>query len=98
MLGLFVTLGFEWLLVFALRRAGSLPEVESLLQSLRKLPLLALGSLALVLVSGGYMASRTALWGSAWMQASLASLVLIAPLGVIAGRQMRAIRADVAAG
>jgi hypothetical protein len=53
---------------------------------------MGMGSLVVLLFSGGYLTDRMSGWTLAWPKVSVATLVLIAPLGAITGKRMRAIR------
>ena len=57
-----------------------------------------LGSPPVLFASGGYMAHELAAWNFAWPKVAVASLAIIAVLGAIAGRRMRAIRQSFSVG
>lgn len=56
------------------------------------LPLVAMGSLLVIFSSGIYLAIRMSAFGLAWPKAAVGALLLIAPLGALTARRMRAIR------
>ena len=57
-----------------------------------------LGSPPVLFASGGYMAHELAAWNFAWPKVAVVSLAIVAVLGAIAGRRMRAIRQSFAVG
>ncbi len=56
--------------------------------------MVTIGSLLelVVFFSGVYLAMRMAAFGSAWPKVAVGGLLIIAPLGALTGRRMRAIR------
>lgn len=94
---LFAALSFEVLSLFHLRRAGTLPEVRLWLAPVPGLPLFAMGSLLLTLLSGVYLAIRMSLHSEAWPKVTVAALLCVAPFGAMSGRRMRAIQRACAA-
>jgi len=95
-LALFTALSFEVLSLFRLRRASALTQVHFWIEPVPGLPLVALGSLLVVFLSGVYLAVRMSAFSLAWLKVTLAALLLVAPLGVLTGRRVRAIRRDCA--
>ena len=91
-LGLSVALSFEVLSLFYLRRVSTLTEARRWIEPVPGLPLVAIGSLLVVFFSGVYLALRMSAFGSAWPKVTVGALLLIAPLGALTGRRMRAIR------
>jgi hypothetical protein len=94
-LGLFAGLAIEWLILLALRRTATLPEARNWTEIWPKLLPLTIASAALLIISGIYLATRTADWSQGWVQVSTVALFLIAPLGALAGRRVRTIHGDI---
>ncbi len=91
-LGLCAALSFEILSLFHLRRVSTVSEARRWIDPVPGLPLVAMGSLLSIIVSGIYLALRMSVLGLAWPKVTMAALLLIAPLGALTGRRMRAIR------
>ena len=91
-LGLFAGLAIEWLILFGLRRPAGPVEARTWIELWPKLGPMTIASAALLIVSGIYLATKAADWSQGWIQVSLVGLLLIAPLGAVAGRRMRAMR------
>jgi hypothetical protein len=91
-LGLFLCLGFEALSLFRLRRASTLAEGRLWIDPLPLLPLWTGASALVVFGSGIYLAMRMSAFGQAWIDLSIVALMLIAPLGKLTSKRMRAIR------
>jgi len=91
-LGLCATLSFEVLSLFHLRRVSALTEARRWIEQVPGLPLVAMGSVLVVFFSGAYLAMRMSAFGLAWPRVTVGALLLIAPLGTLSGRRMRAIR------
>ena len=91
-LGLFVCLGFEALSLSRLRRASTLAEGRLWIDPLPRLPLWTGVSALVVFGSGIYLALRMSAFGQAWIDLSIVALMLIAPLGKLTSKRMRAIR------
>ncbi len=89
---LFAALTFEVLSLVHLRRASTLTEVRLWIDPIPRLPLAAAGSLLLVFFSGIYLTIRMSAFGEAWPKVTIAAMLLVAPVGGIAVRRMRAIR------
>lgn len=89
---LFAALTLEALSLFHLRRVQALVEVRLWLEAVPKLPVIAMGSLLIVLFSGIYLAVRISAFGAGWPEATIAALLLVAPISAMSGRRMRAIR------
>ncbi len=91
-LSMFAALSFEALSLFHLRRVASLTEARRWIDPVPGLPLVAMGSLLFVLVSGVYLAVQMSILHLAWPKVSIGALLLIGPLGALTGRRMHAIR------
>lgn len=91
-LGLFANLSFEVLALFHLRRASDLGDVRRWIDPVPGIPLMAIGSIFVVLFSGIYLAMRMSAFGLAWPKVALVALLLIASFGGLTGKRMRAIR------
>jgi len=91
-LGLFASLSFEVLSLFHLRRASDLSDVRRWMDPVPGIPLLAIGSILVVLASGAYLTARMSAFGLAWPKLAVAALVLIAPFGALTGKRMSALR------
>jgi hypothetical protein len=91
-LALFAALSFEVLSLSRLRRASSLTEIALWVDPVPGLPLLVGASVLVVLLSGIYLTMQMAALDQAWPRVTVATLLLIAPLGALTGRRMRAIR------
>src|SRR5215472_84947 len=78
--------------LYRLRRATTLTEALAWIEPVPRLPLIVAGSGLVTLFSGGYLAMRTSAFGLAWPKVAVAALLLMAPLGAVTGRRMRAIR------
>jgi len=92
MLGLFVALGAEWLLLSKILLAADTAEARALVRASAILPVVALSSLAFILLTGIYLAAKAKAWTMPWIQVSLGAIVLMGVIGGIAGRRMRAMR------
>jgi hypothetical protein len=95
-LGLFASLTFEVLSLFHLRRASDLIDVQRWIDPVPRIPLLAIGSIFVVLLSGIYLAVRMSAFEMAWPKVAILALLLIAPFGALTGKRMRAIRRNLA--
>src|SRR5262245_23797950 len=91
-------LSLEALSLARLRRSTSLNEVGLWIDLVPGLPAMAIGSLLMLLLSGGYMTSKMSGWTFAWPRAAIVGMTLIAPLGAISGRRMRIVRQMIAKG
>jgi len=91
-LTLFAALCFEVLSLFQLRRASSIAEAELWIDPVPNLPLATATSAVVIFFSGGYLAMQMAAFELAWIKVAIAALLLIAPLGALTGRRMRALR------
>jgi hypothetical protein len=86
------SLSFEVLSLFRLRRASDLNDVRRWTDSVPGIPVLAIGSILVVLFSGVYLAVRMSAFELAWPNVAIIALLLVAPFGVLNGKRMRAIR------
>jgi len=91
-LGLFACLSFEALSLFRLRQASSVAEVHLWMEPVPALPLWISASALGIFLSGGYLAMRMSAFGLSWIEVAITALLLIAPLGALSGKRMRAIR------
>jgi len=89
---LFAALGVEVLFLYRLRRASTLTEALVWIDPVPRLPLIIASSSLMILLSGAYLAMRMSAFGLAWPKVAVAALLLMAPLGAVTGRRMRAIR------
>jgi hypothetical protein len=74
MLVLFVGLAFEWLSLESLQRSHP-TQAASAIAVLRALPRYIAGGVALIVVSGIYLAARVGVLDLAWVRVSLGSMV-----------------------
>ena len=95
-LGLFACLSFEALSLFHLRRASTVAEARLWIDPVPRLSLWTGVSALVVFGSGIYLAMRMSAFGQAWIDLSIFALLLIAPLGALTGKRMRAIRTALA--
>jgi hypothetical protein len=91
-LGLFATLSFEVLSLSRLRRASDLGEVRCWIDPVPGIPLVAIVSIFVVLISGIYLALRMSAFEMTWPKVTIAALLLFAPFGALTSKRMRAIR------
>ena len=91
-LALFAALSFEVLSMLRLRQASNLTEAHLWIEPVRGLPLVTIGSVLVIFISGIYLAIRMSAFDLAWPKVTVAALLLIAPLGAMTGRRMRALR------
>jgi uncharacterized membrane protein len=91
-LGMFVTLGVEWLSLWNMRHAVSNTQIGEWLRITRGVQRLGGPSMAALLVSGIYMMAVARMHMS-WLVVSFIALILLGVLGaVLAGRHMKSIR------
>ena len=91
---LFASLSFEFLSLSHLRQTSDLGDVRRWVDSVPRIPLMAMTSILGVLVSGIYLAVRMAAFDLAWPKVTIVALLLIAPLGGLTAKRMRVIRRD----
>ena len=89
---LFASLSFEFLSLSHLRQASDPGDVRRWMDPVPGVPLMAMASILVVLVSGIYLAVRMAAFDLAWPKAAIAALLLIAPFGALTGKRLRVIR------
>jgi hypothetical protein len=91
-LALFACLSLEALSLFYLRGASTLTGVQLWIEPVPALPAVAIGSLLVILLSGIYLTIEMSGFGLAWPKVTVGAFLLMAPLGAMSGRRMRAIR------
>jgi hypothetical protein len=91
-LTLFAVLSFEVLSLFHLRRVSTLTEARRWIEPVPGLPLVAAVSVLVIFFSGINLAMRMAAFDLAWPKVAVGALLMIAPLGALTGRRMRAVR------
>jgi hypothetical protein len=91
-LALFAALSLEILTLSQLTQATSSRGVRLWVDLVPWLARMSTGSLVVLLFSGGYLTNQMSGWTLAWPKVTVAKLVLIATLGAITGKRMRAIR------
>lgn len=89
---LFATLSFEFLSLLHLRHASDLSDVRRWIDPIPGIPLMAMFSILVILISGIYLAVRMAAFDLAWPEVTIVALLLIAPFGALTGKRMRVIR------
>lgn len=89
---IFAALSLEAVGLFHLRKSADAGEAGQWIEPAPRIPALAMGSLAVLLLSGIYLTLQISGWTLAWVRVSMATLFLIAPLGAATARRMRAIR------
>ena len=97
-LALASALSIDGLILFQLRRVTTAAAAHPWLNLWSVVPRTAGGSGFLLLLSGAYLTHRMSVWTLAWPKIALATLILIAVLGVITGKRMRAVRQFCASG
>jgi hypothetical protein len=85
-------LSIELLSLFHLRRASTSAEAGPWIDPVPRLPLFAVGSLPVILSSGVYLVIQESASGKAWPKVAASTLLVMAPLGAMTARRMRAIR------
>jgi hypothetical protein len=85
-------LSIEVLSLIHLRGASTLSEASPWINPAPKLPLFAGGAVLVILVSGIYLALPVLPSGQAWPKVAVGALLLMAPLGAITDKRMRAIQ------
>ena len=91
-LGMFVALSFEILSLFHLRRVSTVAEARRWIEPVPGLPMVAAGALLVILFSGIYLTLKMSTFGLAWPKVTIAAFLLMAPLGALTARRIRAIR------
>jgi hypothetical protein len=90
--GISAALALEALTLFRLRQAATYVDARRSIDLMPGLPAIMISSGVLLLISGGYLTTQMSGWSLPWIISALAGLILIAPLGAVSGRRMRAIR------
>ena len=85
-------LSIEAVSLFHLRRASTLVEVQPWIEPFPKLSAFLASSGLLILLSGVYLVFLESALSQVWPKVAVAALLLLAPLGAISGRRMRALR------
>ena len=75
-----------------LRQASDPGDVRRWVDPVPGVPLMAMASILVVLVSGIYLAVRMAAFNLAWPKVTIIALLLVAPFGALTGKRMRVIR------
>lgn len=91
-LSMFAALSFEVFSLFHLRRISTLSGARRWSEPIPGLPLVAAGSLLVILFSGVYLTLKMSAFGLAWPKVTIAAFLLMAPLGALTARRIRAIR------
>jgi hypothetical protein len=91
-LALASALSIDGLILFQLRRVTTAAAAHPWLNLWSGVPRIAGASGFLLLLSGAYLTHRMSMWTLAWPKIALATLILIAVLGAITGKRMRALR------
>jgi hypothetical protein len=91
-LGMFAALSFEVFSLFHLRRVSTLTEARHWIEPVPGLPLVAAGSLLVILFSGVYLTLKMSAFGLAWPKVTIAAFLLMAPLGALTAKRLRALR------
>lgn len=91
-LGVFAALCVEAVALLHLRKATTANEARLWLEFAPGLTALTAASFLVLLLSGIFMTTQSSEWILAWVRVALGALLLLGPLGAVAGRKMRAIR------
>ena len=91
-MGIFVALGLEWFSIVSFRKAAGPADVRVGAGVLRSIPILFGPSGAVMLLTGGYLASKIGSSSLSWVVPSLVALVLIGAIGGVTGGGLRVIR------
>lgn len=94
-LSMFAALAVEAVALNRMRRALTAEEARRWLDFASGRPAIVIGSALVLFLSGGYMAGQLSVWTLAWPKAAAQGLLLVAVLGAITGRRMRAIQRSV---
>jgi hypothetical protein len=97
-LALASALSIDGFILFQLRRVTTAAAAHPWLNLWFVVPPIAGGSGFLLLLSGAYLTHRMSVWTLAWPKIALATLIVIAVLGVITGKRMRTLRQVCASG
>jgi hypothetical protein len=91
-LGIAAALSLSAVTLVRLRRATTSSQARLWVEFAPGVPSLAIISLVFLLLSGIFMTSQMSGWTLAWPRVAMGALILIAPLGAVTGRRMRAIQ------
>ena len=98
-MALFIAYGIEWTVSALFRNATSVEQLRAWLRVFKVSPPLAGAGLAVLLLSGGYLASLTGAMKQAWIPATLIGIFLALALGfALILPRMKRIRAALPAG
>jgi hypothetical protein len=89
-LALFAALSLEMLSLSRLRRASTVAAVNLWMNTAPRLPLAIVGSVLVILFSGVYLTARMSAFSLGWPRVSVAAVILMAALGAMTGKRMRA--------
>jgi len=89
-LGIVAALSLAAVTLGRLRRATTANEARVWIEFAPGAPALAIVSLVFLLLSGIFMTSQISGWTLAWPRVAMGALLLIAPLGAVTGRRLRA--------
>jgi hypothetical protein len=81
-IGLFMALAVEWSSLRQLQRTTSLAQASLSIKTSSSLRPVSIVSMLVVLLSGGYLASRMEVWRDAWIWVALAGMILIGGFAV----------------
>jgi hypothetical protein len=90
-LGLFIGMGLQWMVVFRMRRAASVTQVGAWLALLAVNARLNIVSTVLILGAGVYLVLTAWSWSTPWIDVSLGAIAIMMALGI--GVVMRRLRA-----
>src|ERR1700732_4836376 len=96
-LGIVAALSLSAVTLVRLRRATTSSQARLWVEFAPGVPSLAIVSLVFLLLYGIFMTSQNSGWTLAWPRVAMVALILIAPLGAVTGRRMRAIQLACAA-
>jgi hypothetical protein len=92
-LGLFIGMGLQWVVIIGFRRAQTAAQVRLWSGPLRPVAMLGSISAALILLAGGYMMFTAWGAGTPWIVISLGAMLLMAALGMgITVRKLRVVQ------
>jgi hypothetical protein len=85
-------LSIEALSLTNLRRSSTSVEVSPWINPVPTFSVAAGLSILVILFTGGHLVAQESAWNQAWPKVAAASLLLMAPVGALTGKRMRAIR------
>ena len=88
---LFAGFGLESVGLRQLRRSGTVNQAQPWLALFSLVLRLYPVALAVLLLTGGYLASNVGVWQFGWVRIPMATLVIITVVGIIAGVRVRAL-------